>query len=130
MEAIPVIRRILLAGGLAALAGCASQVKPLYLWESFPRLQYSTLQRSESDPTDQIQKMEAHATKAKASNSALPPGFRAHLGMMYMNAGNTDAAIEMWKAEKAAFPESAPYMDQLLRRMSTATKENKEANPT
>ncbi len=99
------------------------------MWETFPRQQYDTLLREGVNPSDQIAALEAHAEKARAANAALPPGFRAHLGMMYMNAGNNDRARELWQAEKAAFPEATPYMDQLLRRLEAPVKTAKDANP-
>lgn len=123
------VRRLAALGSLAALVGCATGPKPLYMWETFPRQQYDTLLREGVNPSDQIAALEAHAEKARAANAALPPGFRAHLGMMYMNAGNNDRARELWQAEKAAFPEATPYMDQLLRRLEAPVKTAKDANP-
>ena len=66
--------------------------------------------------------MEAHTEKARAANAALPPGFRAHLGMLKLSAGAADQARQMWQAEKLAFPESTPYMDQLLKRLDAPAK--------
>lgn len=113
---------------VAGLVGCASPRKSLYLWETFPRQQYEMLQRSGASPDEQIVVLEAQAEKARATSAALPPGFRAHLGMLYLGAGNPGRARELWSAEKTAFPESAPYMDRLLRRLdapaSPASKEN------
>ncbi len=100
-----------------ALTGCIQAPKQLYLWEAFPRQQYEVLLREGVDPESQIQALEAHAEKARATNSALPPGFRAHLGMLYLATGNAKAARQMWEAEKVAFPESAGYIDSLLKRL-------------
>jgi hypothetical protein len=110
--------RVVLAVGLAAfVAGCAQPPKSLYMWETFPRQQYDALLGTASSPDSQIQAMEAHATKASGSGAALPPGFRAHLGMLYLSTGNAQKAQQSWLAEKDAFPESSPYLDQLLKRV-------------
>ncbi|MFN5540981.1 MAG: DUF4810 domain-containing protein [Betaproteobacteria bacterium] len=103
------------------VAGCAQQPKLLYSWESYPRIQYDTLLRAGSSPAAQIRDMQAHAEKARASNSALPPGFRAHLGMLQLSTGNAGEARMLWLAEKSTFPESTPYMDQLLKRLDAPT---------
>jgi hypothetical protein len=103
---------------VAGLAGCAQTAQPLYSWETFPRQQYAYLLREGVSPGQQIKEIEAHAEKARAANLALPPGLRAHLGMLYLSVGNPGRAAEMWTAEKTAFPESAPYMDQLLQRVA------------
>lgn len=129
VPAAPSVRRWAALGSLAALVGCAAAPQPLYLWEAFPRQQYETLRGEGVDPAEQITALEAHAEKARAANAALPPGFRAHLGMMYMNAGNNARARELWHAEKAAFPEAAPYMDRLLHRLDSPAQTVKEASP-
>lgn len=111
---------------VAVLAGCAQRGPgPLYMWESFPRQQYDTLLRAGSPTVEQITALEAHAEKARAAGAALPPGFRAHLAMLKLSAGNADEARQLFLAEKMVFPESAPYMDQFLKRLdASAKKEN------
>lgn len=117
---------LVLGGCIALLAGCAHKGPgPLYMWETFPKMQYDTLLHPGVAPLEQVGAMEAQAEKARAAGAALPPGFRAHLGMLKLSAGDVDQARQLWLAEKAAFPESAPYMDQLLKRLdSTAKKDN------
>lgn len=110
---------------VALLAGCAQQPKPLYLWENFPRQQYDALLREGGSADSQIQAMEAQAEKARAANAPLPPGFRAHLGMLHLSNGNASAARQMWNAEKLAFPESAAYLDSLLKRLDSPSTEQK-----
>ena len=113
----------LLAGGVLALAGCAQKgPPPLYMWDTFPKLQYDALLNDGVPPMEQVGVMEAQTEKARASGAALPPGFRAHLGMLKLQAGDPDSARHLWQAEKLAFPESAPYMDQLLKRLEAPGK--------
>lgn len=114
---------------LSALVGCATPPAPLYSWESFPRQQYSALLREGASPLDQIAAMNAHAEKARAKNASLPPGFRAHLGMLHLSVGNADTARDFWSAEKSAFPESAPYIDSLLRKLDGPVKPASKENP-
>jgi hypothetical protein len=122
------LRCVLLGACVAVLAGCANRPPPpLYSWESFPKLQYATLKRDGATPAEQIGAMEGHAEKARAANAALPPGFRAHLGMLKLSAGDTDQARQMWQGEKLAFPESTPYMDQLLKRLDAPVKKDNPA---
>jgi hypothetical protein len=124
-----VVRRLAVAVALLALVGCASRSPLLYSWESFPRLQYDILLREGASPLAQIAAMNAHAESAKAKNVALPPGFRAHLGMLHLSVGNADAARDLWSAEKVAFPESAHYMNSLLRRLDGSSKAATKDNP-
>ncbi len=119
--------RALLATMLLILfAGCAHKpvTPPLYLWGTFPKMQYDTLLGSGVAPVEQIGVMQAQAEQARAAGAALPPGFRAHLGMLKLASGDAGQAREMWLAEKLAFPESAPYMDQLLKRLAAPAKKD------
>jgi hypothetical protein len=112
------------------LAGCAQPPKPLYMWEAFPRQQYEALASEGGDAGERIRVMEAHAEKARGANAALPPGFRAHLGMLHLATGNTAAARQMWEAEKSAFPESGAYINRLLERLDGAPKATSKENPS
>lgn len=114
----------------AVVCGCAAPVPPMYEWGTFARLQYETLLRRGADPNQQISQMQMHAMKVEADRRPLPPGFRAHLGLLQLQVGRTDEARSLWLSEKAAFPESAPYIDQLLKKLDPAavTPEPKE-NP-
>lgn len=124
------LRYLTALAGVAVLAGCAAKGPgPLYMWESFPRQQYSTLLRESASPDEQIRTLEAHAEKARGTNAALPPGFRAHLGMLYIGNGNPQRARELWQAERTAFPESAPYMDRLLKKLDGPAATTKGDNP-
>jgi hypothetical protein len=96
----------------------------MYMWESFPKLQYEALLASGNGSSEQLAAMDEHAEKARASGAALPPGFRAHLGMLKLAAGDVDQARGLWRAEKLAFPESSPYMDQLLKRLDEPAKKD------
>jgi hypothetical protein len=108
----------LLVVSAAALTGCAQAPKPLYHWDGYQRQVYEYLKGDGATPAEQMLAMQAQAEKARASASALPPGFRAHVGMLHMQLGRFDEARQMLEAEKLAFPESAKYMDFLLKRMS------------
>lgn len=130
MNVSPVAARVIVVACIAVLSGCAAKGPgPLYMWESFPRQQYRMLLRDGASPTEQIQLLEAHAEKARGANAALPPGFRAHLGMLQLSVGNPQRAKDLWQAEKSAFPESAPYMDQLLRKLDGASQPTNAGNP-
>jgi len=43
------------------------------------------------------------------------PGIHAHLGLLYFNAGSSAEGEQQFAQEKALFPESAQYLDFLLK---------------
>ena len=89
----------------AALMGCAHAPKPLYKSDSL-------------SPESQLHVLEGQMLKARAAGAVLPPGFRAHLAMVYLRLGRPDEARVQLEAEKASFPESSAYMDFLLKGMA------------
>ena len=115
--------RLLGAALATLLVSCAQPSSaPLYLWENFPRQQYDTLLLPGLSPEQQIGAIQAHIEKARGLGASLPPGLRAHLGMLYLGMGNAEEARQLWHAEKLAFPESTRYMDQLLKRLGEPAK--------
>lgn len=103
------------AVGALALVACAEQTPPLYHWDEYQPQVYQYFKGEGSSEQEQIGKLEASAQRALAKGEALPPGFHAHLGLLYLKAGNSDSAREAFLAEQAEFPESMAYMDFLLK---------------
>lgn len=110
------------------LAACAHAPKPLYTWNEFARFQYDTLRREGLSASEQIAKMVADMSVAEGKGLQLPPGFRAHLGLLYLSQGDARSAAQMLQAESRAFPESAPYMEQLLKRMDPPATADAKGN--
>lgn len=110
------MRLLVIASSMAVISGCASAPKPLYTWNGFAEQQYKVLKQEADSPDNQIRMMRSSADAARGSGLALPPGFRAHLGMLYLQTGNAGAAVSLWEAEKKSFPESGPYMDRVIDR--------------
>ncbi len=107
-------RLALVAGAAALLAACA-QPKPMYTWDTYQPALYAYLKEDGADYSGQALAMEKNIETARATNQVLPPGFRAHLGMLYLKMGDGDKAAAQIEGEKTAFPEAAPFMDFLLR---------------
>jgi hypothetical protein len=111
-------------GGLALglctllLAGCAKPPATLYQWDGYQRQVYEYLNGDGKPQAEQLTVLQAQAEKTRAEGRALPPGFRAHLGLLHIQMGSLDEARQLLEAEKLAFPESTPYMDFLLKRTS------------
>nr|WP_051516737.1 DUF4810 domain-containing protein [Herbaspirillum sp. RV1423] len=108
---------LILALPLLVLTGCATRQPPLYGWGSYQQevYQYFKADGSKSNE-EQILALEETAQKSRAKGETLPPGYHAHLGLLYANAGKEDLVVQEFETEKTLFPESAPYMDFLLRK--------------
>ncbi|WP_068825295.1 DUF4810 domain-containing protein [Pseudomonas sp. BMS12] len=106
--------RIIAVASLGLLGGCVSQPQSLYHWNAYQDQVYAHFQGDNSSPQEQVAALEASLQEARAKDRPLPPGFHAHLGMLYAELGKADQVHQEFETEKALFPESAPYMDLLL----------------
>jgi hypothetical protein len=98
----------------ALLTGCAAHTNTLYEWGSYQAEVYDYFKGESKEK--QIAELEKDLEKMQAKDRAVPPGVRAHLGMLYAEAGNDGKAVEMLQTEKARYPESATYVDFLLKK--------------
>ncbi|MCU9949614.1 MULTISPECIES: DUF4810 domain-containing protein [Pseudomonas] len=98
--------------GSLALAGCSGP-KTLYQWEGY-QTQVNQYFKGESKEA-QVEALEADLQKIRAKNGAVPPGYHAQLGLLYSSLGKDDEMMRSFETEKALFPESASYMDFLMK---------------
>ena len=98
------------------LFGCASQPQsqPLYAWGHYESQVYAHLKGESREA--QIVALERDREKIEASGRTAPPGFYAHLGMLYAETGNDAKAIACFETEKVRFPEATVFMDFLLKK--------------
>ncbi|MDR6583656.1 hypothetical protein HBH1_02866 [Herbaspirillum sp. BH-1] len=103
--------------GLAlVLTGCANHAqKSLYGWGNYQDQLYEHFKTEGNGNEAEIAALEENLQKIRASGDAVPPGYHAHLGMLYASIGKEDQLIQELQTEKALFPESTAYMDFLMR---------------
>ncbi|WMD18961.1 DUF4810 domain-containing protein [Achromobacter seleniivolatilans] len=112
------------------LSACAQpRAKPLYSWQAYQPSVYAYLQDDGADSAVQAQALEKNIETARSANVELPPGFRAHLGMLYLKMGDGDKAVEQLQGEKVAFPESTQFMDFLMRNVGKAPAQPSASAP-
>ncbi len=98
--------------GSLMVAGCSGP-KTLYQWEGY-QTQVNQYFKGEAREA-QVEALEADLQKIRAKNGAVPPGYHAQLGLLYSTLGKDDQMIQAFQTEKALFPESASYMDFLMK---------------
>ncbi|MEJ6816368.1 DUF4810 domain-containing protein [Pseudomonas sp. LF-5] len=110
-------RLVLTLAASALLVGCSSP-QTLYQWEGYQPQVYEYF-KSETPKEAQAEALEADLQKIRASGRAVPPGYHAHLGLLYLSMGKDDQMVQQLRTEKALFPESGTYMDFLLKNAKT-----------
>lgn len=114
------LSRSLMALTLAAsalLAGCAGP-QTLYQWEGYEPQVYEYF-KGEEPKEAQAEALERDLQKIRSTGKAVPPGYHAHLGLLYLSMGKDDQMVQQFKTEKTLFPESGTYMDFLLKNAKT-----------
>lgn len=110
------IKLCLLIVAAAWMTGCASKNQALYSWGNYQGQVYDYFK---GQPVEkQIIELEKIAAQAKAKGTALPPGYQAHLGLLYAKTGRDDKLAEQLSIEKTNFPESAQFIDGLLKKFA------------
>jgi hypothetical protein len=111
-------RGIALLAAATLLAGCAS-TSTLYHWGRYQDLIYASYVEPGKVPLEaEVEKLEQDRQQALAANKRLPPGWHAHLGLLYYQLGKADQALQELGREKAEFPESGVFIDRLVGNLS------------
>ncbi|MQR01028.1 DUF4810 domain-containing protein [Glaciimonas soli] len=105
---------VLCVGVGLLLGGCNTAPKSTYYWGNYQDQVHQYFSSSDNDSTAQIIELEKNTQQAESSGRPLPPGYHAHLGMLYANEGKDDKSVQEYQTEKKLFPESATFMDYLL----------------
>jgi hypothetical protein len=86
----------------------------LYSWGNYEKRINAYLQGE--SPAAQISALEDDLLKIAETGKKAPPGYYAHMGMLYAEVGEHGQAVSCFMAEKTLFPEAAVFMDFLLAR--------------
>ena len=109
--------RLALLGFAVLLTGCVhAPTKTLYGWGTYQPSLYQYFKTDGGDLSVQINALEAQVVKNKTGRLADPPGLHGHLALLYSKTGNESAAQNQLAIERELFPESAAYVDFLLKK--------------
>jgi hypothetical protein len=99
----------------AMLGGCATKPASLYQWQGYQNNVDAYFRADKLSPDAQTQSMEEDLQKIRTNGGVIPPGYNAHLGLLYAQQGKLDQFAQQMQAEKKQYPESETFMDFLLR---------------
>ena len=99
----------------STLGACATKNPSLYSWQGYQANLDAYFRAKSVSPDAQAQLMEQDLQKIRASGLAVPPGYHAHLGLLYGEQGDLDKFAQQVALEKSKFPESQTFMDFLTR---------------
>jgi hypothetical protein len=108
------MKRVILLLMMLLLSACGGP-KTMYVWDDYEPGIYSILKKEDTDLSKQICNLEKTLQRSQAKGQRLPPGFYAHLGMLYGKSGDTAKMNSYFRMEKQQFPESSAYIDFLMK---------------
>ena len=79
---------------VSGMVGCATRPTTLYQWEDYQSNVDAYFRGDKSSPIEQIQTMEAGLQKIIAEGGVVPPGYYAHLGLLYGQQGRLNDFAE------------------------------------
>jgi hypothetical protein len=101
------------------MSACVSD-KSLYLWGHYEDSVYGLCHGAGTfDLAQDVQVLAQEIDRARVEGHRVAPGLHAHLGYLYYVSGNTGAAVQHFNAEKELYPESATFIDGMLRRLTS-----------
>jgi hypothetical protein len=118
------IRALVVAIAATIIVSCAPQ--PRFEWGAYDQSLY-LYSKNPAAKENYVKALEQAIARGKARN-ALAPGLQAELGYIRLEAGDVSAAVALFEAEAARFPESAAYMRKVIA-AATAPPEPANAEP-
>ncbi|MGI9434716.1 MAG: DUF4810 domain-containing protein [Geminicoccaceae bacterium] len=109
---------VLVGSLLASCSGNQGPKAPVYGWGGYDELVYSMYAKpGEATPEAQTSQLSAGIEEATSAGLQAGPGVYAHLGYMHYLTGNVGAARSAFEQERALYPESAVFVDGLLKQL-------------
>ena len=104
-------------------SGCVQAPRPLYYWGNYEESLYATFSKPDKMPPAQlVEKLREDLAKAEGKGFKPNPGCHAELGLALLELGQSEEALKHFEAEKALFPESAPFMDRMISKLKGGVK--------
>ena len=94
------------------ISGCATK-SALYNWGDYKSQMYQYF--NGESPEKMVLALEESLAESKKTGAKAPPGFHAHLAILYQTLGREHDFLAMIELEKMNYPESRQYMDFLIK---------------
>jgi len=97
--------------------GCATTKNKMYSYGDYSENFYAMKKDTNADTSLEWKStLEDIITNSKLDKLRVPPGVYANLGYIYLQANKTEKAVFFFHEEKEVYPESAVFMDNLIKK--------------
>jgi hypothetical protein len=102
---------------LLLAAGCATQ-KTLYNWGKYQEASYYYMKNNtDKDLEALLKEYQYIINNQKAGRKIVPPGIYADYGYLLIQQGKVNEGLELMKLEIALYPESAVFIEGIIKRL-------------
>lgn len=108
----------IIAGIVFTLASCSSNKElPMYVWYGYENAAYNYTKIGTEESAETLLGVYQQIVdgQSETKRQVPPPGICADYGYMLIQAGKTEEGKELLLKEKELYPESAKYIDGILR---------------
>ena len=105
------------------ISGCgAPQPKPLYSYGNYSESYYAAKKELTPESALALEKSIEYAIEHsnESRSGRVAPGMYANLGYIYLKSGNQAKAIESFEKEKLIYPESAHFMNRMIKKIEVS----------
>lgn len=100
----------------------------MYEYSNYSESYYQLKQTEDAESTARWKtSLEDSIEKSNALAIRVPPGIYANLGYLYLKINDSKQAISFFKMEKALYPESGVFMDNLIKKAELMKERRKES---
>ena len=100
---------------LLGITGCQ---RTLYDWGTYERSVFNMYSsREDFSVAAEIDQLQKEVERTERKKRAIPPGKMAHLGYLYLMAGDSERARACFEKERELFPEGEKFIGFLLGRL-------------
>jgi hypothetical protein len=117
MIKISSVKFILTVCFVSILTGCASKPERIYAWGSYEENIYKYFNSQGEVTQEMLDQMTQELDVIDSSSQRVPPGMHAFIGLLHEKSGNVNMMSQSFKREKDLFPESAGYIEFLMRNL-------------
>lgn len=120
---MPAAIKVMVAIVVAFIAsGCAPKTQPLYNYNDYSESYYAYKKDVSEESALKLQMSIEKAIEevGESRSGRVPPGMYANLGYLYLKAGSSKEAIASFETEKSIYPESAHFMDRIIKKVELA----------
>ncbi|MCD6433456.1 MAG: DUF4810 domain-containing protein [Sulfurimonas sp.] len=108
------------------IVGCGGP-KPLYVYGDYSDSYYAYKKDMSPESMLELQKVieEAIEEVGDSRSGRVAPGMYANLGYIYLKSGKAKEAVESFNKEKSIYPESAHFMNRIIKKVELAQGDEK-----